>query len=444
MAQEPRVDHPADSPATRVQILTPLASGAIAVVQVAGTRALSISEAVFRPRNGKPLAELPAGRVAYGDFLDEAGAVFDDGLAVHGVARGQPWVQFNVHGGVRIVQRLVRRLVDLGAGVAAGEQQTGRGGDKETRSHDRSTPANSAGVALGLGIAAAAEDLSFDWLCPVDRWVQQCLAEAATPRVVEWLIRQGDLWHKLLADWRRRIEAGDADTIRRDAQVLLEQGDECHIWRGRTLAILGLPNAGKSTIANRLAGRGVSLVADAPGTTRDWVGEPIALQGWPVFLVDTAGLRPTDDPVEADGVVRALQQARQADARLLVVDSTCPPSGSEDWLVRQVGLQSVDTIAYMKCDLPPGRRLDVGLPAVAGARVVRVSGLTGAGWPELERVLLEGFGFPASQESGPLVFCSQVRSCVTRLAAAPGARELMEAYAGLRVVELCPTHKTMR
>ena len=117
MAEEPRVADPADPvAATHVQILTPLAAGAIAVIQVAGPQALSIAQTVFRPHSGKTLGEYLPNQLTYGDFLDADGTVLDDGLAFWGsLPDGQPWVEFNLHGGVRIVQRLIRRLTDLGA-----------------------------------------------------------------------------------------------------------------------------------------------------------------------------------------------------------------------------------------------------------------------------------------------------------------------------------------
>jgi tRNA modification GTPase len=413
VAKEPRVASPAlRVPVVHVRILTPLAAGAIAVIQVAGPQALSIAQTVFRPRSGKMLGEYPPNRLAYGDLLDGDGTVLDDGLALHGTAAdGGPWAEFHVHGGVRIVQRLIRRLTNLGAHL------------------DPTAPNQTTSWKESLGGPA---DRSFEWLCPLDRWVQECLAAAATARVVQWLVGQGGAWRHTVADWRVRVSAGDIDSVRLEAEEILSRAASGSLWRGRTLAIIGLPNAGKSSIANRLAGQNVSLVATAPGTTRDWVGQQIALGGWPVLLVDTAGLRVTDDPVEAEGVLRAVAQTRRADLRLLVIDRSCAPSDSEGWLVEQVGLQSIDTIAYAKCDLPAGRPPCDGLAASVGnARTVQVSSLTGAGWSELERVLLDGFGSPALQDLQPLVFCGEMEAFVTRLASVLGARERNRALSVL-------------
>lgn len=438
--------------ATQVQVLTPLAAGAIAVVQVVGPAALGIAQAVFRPRSGKMVGEYPQGQLAYGDFLDGQAGVLDDGLALWGrLAEGGAWVEFHLHGGVRIVQRLVRRLAALDCGgqvtgdsqregsqhsameVGMGLQRRGTTVPGAPEGTDAVVSRRQPSSFTSGQHVCCVKDQAFGWLCPLDRWVQGCLAEAATPRVVEWLVGQGVLWRQTVAAWRGRIAAGELESVRVQAEELLGRADLGGLWRGRTLAIVGLPNAGKSSIANRLAGRGVSLVADAPGTTRDWVGQQIALSGWPVLLVDTAGLRATEDPIEAEGVARAIAQARGADLRLLVVDSSCAASDSESWFVREVGLQSSDTIVYSKRDLPAGRPAEgEGLKSFApNTRVVSVSCVTGEGWSELERALLEGSGLSALQESQSLVFCEELKGSLVRLVSVLGAREPARALAVL-------------
>jgi tRNA modification GTPase len=460
VAEEPRVAGPADhTSATHVQILTPLATGAIAVVQLAGPQALSIAQTVFRPHSGKTLGEYLPKQLTYGDFLDGDGTMLDDGLAFRdSLPDGQPWVEFNLHGGVRIAQRFIRRMTDLGAQLGPPVPPGGMAADDAAMAPDiGGVPKVQAPCAAGgrrpeVPTFALADrppvapdeasfsklppsdpaDHAFQWLCPLERWVQECLAEAATPRVVQWLTWQGIIWRQTVSAWRTQLIAGDTDSVRLAAEKILSQADLGSLWRGRNLAIIGPPNAGKSSIANRLAGQGVSLVADSPGTTRDWVGQQIALDGWPVLLVDTAGLRETDDPVEAEGVMRAIAQARQADLRLFVVDRSCAPSDSESWLVGQVGLESRDTIAYSKCDLPAGRHPKDGLAGLGVTmRAVQVSSLTGGGWSELERALMEGSGLSALQELQSLVFCGEVKTAIVRLVCALDARERTQALAVL-------------
>jgi tRNA modification GTPase len=423
-------------------MFTPITAGAIAVVQVAGPRALPIAEAIFRPASGRSLSQYAPGQMAYGEFMDAGGTVVDGGLAVWGGSGKLAWVDFNLHGGVRIVQRVIRRLTALGAELRAGEDSA-RGGSwpYEWPGRQRHLAASLRVKPIGKNSRAGPRpcpqatplDHAFDWLCPLERSIQACLARAATPRVVEWLIRQGVLWRELLADWQRRLAAVEGASVLVEAQGLLDQMDLSDAWRGRALAILGLANAGKSTIANRLAGRAVSLVADVPGTTRDWVGEPIGLLGWPVWMVDTAGLRQSEDPVQTASAARAAEQAGAADLRLLVIDGTGAPREGQHFLAAAAGLRSCDVVAYTKCDLPTWRRPEGDETGVLpGAAGVCVSGLTGAGWSGLERALVEGLGFSALQEPKPLVFCAEVQMGVAHMVSAIRARKPAAALAVAR------------
>lgn len=148
---------------------------------------------------------------------------------------------------------------------------------------------------------------------------------------------------------------------------------------GFAVAILGVPNAGKSSLLNRLAGREAAIVSPTPGTTRDIVEARIVLGGFAVWLADTAGLRETTDAIEAEGVRRALARAEAADLRIWVLDATdiaqplpAPPE-----------LRSHDIIAINKIDLVKG-----AADGLAGdAQIVALSAETGEGVEELERRL---------------------------------------------------------
>lgn len=95
--------------------------------------------------------------------------------------------------------------------------------------------------------------------------------------------------------------------------------------RGLRVALIGPPNAGKSTLANCLIGRDRIITSDTPGTTRDWISETALISGWPVTLTDTAGIRHTECPIESEAIRRSRQQARIADLVLIVIDAAASP-----------------------------------------------------------------------------------------------------------------------
>jgi tRNA modification GTPase len=150
-----------------------------------------------------------------------------------------------------------------------------------------------------------------------------------------------------------------------------------HLTEPWTVAIAGAPNAGKSSLLNALAGFDRSIVSPVPGTTRDAVSVTVAFDGWPVELIDTAGLRESGDDLEAEGIGRAREAARRSDVVLWVVDATATRPGSAHALDNVFGISSERlVVVFNKIDVAeePGDDLP---------EAVRVSAVTGAGLPEL-------------------------------------------------------------
>jgi tRNA modification GTPase len=160
---------------------------------------------------------------------------------------------------------------------------------------------------------------------------------------------------------------------------------------GITLALVGAPNVGKSSLLNRLAGESRAIVTPVPGTTRDLVRVELSLDGLPVEVVDTAGLRDTAEPVEIEGVRLAREQAETADVVLWITDATskvqpeCLPPADPG--TRRLGvINKIDLT-----DLPPGRDVDGPIA------IVRISALTGAGIDDLRLAIREAVGYQAHE-----------------------------------------------
>ncbi len=267
--------------------LTAPAPGAIAVVGLQGSDAARLAADIARLRDGErppPLIDdrLYRCRIVDGpDYLDDAIVVAHDGGTV---------VEICIHGGPWIVRRLLDQLEQRGGRRVAPEDWPGPG-------------------------RAADETV---------REIDAALLNARTRAQTRWLLGQRTALPRFLEDLRAgRVQPDPGMTERARAAVRLV--------RGLRVALVGPPNAGKSTLANRLIGRERVITSDLPGTTRDWVSETAVLGGWPVTLTDTAGLRSAEDPLEREAIRRGLAAAGRADLALVVFDAVFPCEGIDPW-----------------------------------------------------------------------------------------------------------------
>lgn len=307
---------------TYVAVLTPPGSSAIAVLAFRGPRAWATIRRHFQP-SGAPLPDsvLKSG-VRFGRFGDRhADEIL---LAIH----NSEDFEIHCHGGRRMVESLVGLLRSAGI-TDVGWQQI---------------------PATGFANAAAAALLPF----------------ARTVRTATILLDQAQ------GAYDRAVASGTAaDVLRRNAPV------GRHLVNPWTIAIAGAPNAGKSTLLNALAGFARSVVSPTPGTTRDAVSVSLAFDGWPIDLVDTAGLRESPDAIEREGVDRARNAAAESDLCLWVVDATGPRPAFIAEVAGPLGRRPEDVlVVFNKCDL-------IAIPDMELPHAVRVSAVTGDGLAEL-------------------------------------------------------------
>mgnify|MGYP001820075517 CR=1 FL=1 len=292
-------------------------AGGVGVLRLSGPAALAIGEAV----TGNPLRP----RVAhFRPFLDGDGVQIDSGIALYfqGPASftGEDVVELQGHGGPVVQGMLLRRVLELGARPA-------RPGEFSERAflNDK----------LDLAQAEAIADLVASGTESAARAAQRSLEGAFSERV--------QAVQSTLTELRVFIEAAldfpdedidfiaESDVVQRlealtgDLDALIEAARQGQVLRdGVTVAIIGEPNAGKSSLLNALAGRDSAIVTDIPGTTRDVLRETLSLDGLPVHIADTAGLREATDVVEAEGIRRAREALAKADVALLVIDGSRP------------------------------------------------------------------------------------------------------------------------
>jgi tRNA modification GTPase len=201
----------------------------------------------------------------------------------------------------------------------------------------------------------------------------------------------------------RRVAPEVGEVAAAIAAHLADGGRGERLRAGLAVAVVGAPNAGKSSLVNLLARRDVAIVTPVPGTTRDVIEVPLDLDGLPVTLLDTAGLRETDDPVEAVGVERARRRAADADLRLGVLDATAP---------RPETVAGAEIVALNKVDVP-------GV-APAPGDMVPISCATGDGVPALLARLAEAAGRLVSPGDEPVITRARHREALVEAEAALG------------------------
>ena len=357
---------------TIVARATPAGAGGVAIVRLSGPEACAIAT--------KMLGDLPAPRLAaVKTFRDVSGDAIDTGMALYFPAprsfTGEQVVELHAHGGPVIVAALVDAAVALGARHA-------EPGEFSQRAYVNGKldllQAEAVADLIGSGTAEAARAALRSLSGEFSQAVHE-LAEALTQLrlYVEAAIDFPEEEIDFLSDERltQRVDA----CAKRLAEML-EKAEAGRLLRdGYQVAIVGPPNAGKSSLLNRLSGQDAAIVTEWAGTTRDVLRESVNLDGLQVEFVDTAGLREDPDRIEAEGIRRARAVLDAADAALWVEDATQSPQELPDELPDALPIR----IVRNKIDLTGG-------PAgIDGTRddVVNVSAKTGKGLDALKTAI---------------------------------------------------------
>lgn len=396
---------------TIAAIATPAAPAGLGVIRLSGEDARVIAARVFRPaRRGASLPEAPGYTALYGYVYDEDGDI-DDAVALvfrapHSYT-GEDVVEFSCHGGLYLLQRTLRALLAAGASPAGPGEFTRRAflnGKMDLTAAESVMDSIAASGRLAAKAALAAREGRL-----FRRMEQVRLRLAAmAAQFAAYVDYPDDDIPDLQPSAMREVLLAARDEV----EALLATFDAGRVLReGVDTVIVGRPNVGKSTLMNQLAGWERSIVTAIPGTTRDVVEETVRLGDVTLRLSDTAGLRASEDTVEAIGVERARSRLRAAALALIVLDGSAPLSQEDRELLEN--LRDAPAIAIInKADLPLKMTPDE-VRALCPYTVV-LSAQEGKGLDELTAAVRELTGVAGLDETQPILTTERQRDALRR------------------------------
>jgi tRNA modification GTPase len=394
---------------TIAAISTPMGEGAIAIVRLSGDQAIGISDKLFRGVGGKRLSEVASHTIHYGHLVDPVtDQVFEEVMV--SVMKGpktftkEDVVEINCHGGLVSVNRVLQHILNNGARLAEPGEFTKRAflnGRIDLSQAEAVIDLIRAKTDRAMNVALGQMEGRLSRL--IERLRQEILETLAHVEVNIDYPEYDDveeMTHHLLLEKARYVKA--------EIEKLLQTSQQGKILReGLSTAIVGRPNVGKSSLLNSLAQENKAIVTDIAGTTRDVIEEYVNIRGVPLKLLDTAGIRETEDIVEAIGVERSRQALKEADLILLVLNYSEELSIEDENIFKAV--EGMDVIIIInKMDLP--QKIDMGrVKELAGHhKMIQTSLLEDRGVDELEEAIASLF-FSGAIEAGDLTYVSNSR-----------------------------------
>ena len=411
---------------TIAAIATPPGRGGIGIVRISGPSAVDIARSM--------LGVLPHPRIAQcTTFRDAQACVIDVGLALYFAAphsfTGEEVLELQGHGGPVVMDRLLKRVVELGARLA-------RPGEFSQRAflNGKIDLAEAEAIADLIDSSSehaarlAVRSLQGEFSRCVQALLQQLIQlRAYVESAIDFpdeeidFLSEGQVGERL-----REVIAQLQATLNSARQGSL-------VREGMTVVIAGQPNAGKSTLLNALAGHDLAIVAEIPGTTRDVLRAEINLDGLPLHIIDTAGLRDSIDPVELEGMRRAWQQIEHADRILLLIDDRLGYTKLDRALIERMPATAQLTLVFTKIDLT-GRA--AGSSSSDEGIQLALSAKTTLGMDALRHHLKESVGYHGDSD-GPFMARRRHIDALQRALEAllKGADQLQQRNAGELLAE---------
>lgn len=391
---------------TIAAISTPIGEGAIAIVRLSGPEAIRICDKIYR--GSKPLVAVDSHTIHYGKIIDpQTGKTAEEVMVT--VMRApktftrEDVVEINCHGGLVSVNRVLELVLNAGARLAEPGEFTKRAflnGRIDLSQAEAVMDLIRAKTDRAMGVAL---DQMEGRLSKLVRNLRQTLLEIIASVEVNIDYPEYDaeeVTHDLLIR--------QASDVKAAIESLLETARQGKILReGLSTAIIGRPNVGKSSLLNTLVHESKAIVTDIPGTTRDIIEEYVNVRGVPLRLIDTAGIRETEDIVERIGVERSRKALKEADLVLLLLNNSEPLTEEDKRLFEAI--EGMDAIIIVnKTDLPAALPLDEVKQLANGRPVITTSLINEEGIEQLEEAIAKLF-FQTGIESRDLTYVTNAR-----------------------------------
>ncbi|MFA5370415.1 MAG: tRNA uridine-5-carboxymethylaminomethyl(34) synthesis GTPase MnmE [Sideroxydans sp.] len=372
------------SPETIAAIATAPGQGGIGVVRLSGFDLTKVSQAL--------LGFIPEPRHAsYTPFLDVDGDTIDQGIALYFPAphsyTGEDVLELQGHGGIAVLHILLNRCIELGAKLAQPGEFTQRAflNGKMDLAQAESV-ADLIAATTQHAARSAVRSLQGEFSLAIHAIVSALVElRAYVEAVIDFPEEDGV---SLQGQHFVREKLSYLHTQLNRIQTLAKQGSI--LREGAQIVLIGPPNAGKSSLLNCLAGEDVALVSDIPGTTRDAIRQVLQVNGVPLHLIDTAGIRQTNDAIEQMGIARTKQNMASADMVLVLIDESNPVHLEDTFIGESLPTGTSAIFIHNKIDLTDGQSL---VEERGGVVHTFLSAKTGQGVAELKEVMLKSMGW---------------------------------------------------
>ncbi|WP_346940507.1 tRNA uridine-5-carboxymethylaminomethyl(34) synthesis GTPase MnmE [uncultured Clostridium sp.] len=370
-------------------ISTSIGEGGIAIVRISGDKAKDVVEKIFQAKNGKSIKDMKSYTMKYGYIIDENNNHIDE--VIVSFMKGprsftaEDTIEINCHGGVVATNKVLEQVIKRGVRLAEPGEFT-----KRAFLNGRIDLSQAEAV---IDIINAKTDLSMKSALmqsegAISKEIQGLRGKLLS--TIAHIEATVDYPEDDLEEVTSEMAIRDLDIIKKEIKRFIETAEEGKILReGLSTVIVGKPNVGKSSLLNALTKENRAIVTDIPGTTRDVIEEYINISGIPIKVIDTAGIRETDDVVEKIGVERSRAKINDADLIILILDSSNDLSEEDKEIINHISNKKY-MILLNKSDLN-SKITQVNLENINCKNIYSISAKTGEGIDKVRSAIKDMF-----------------------------------------------------